>query len=431
MNLKDLKYFINNSKEIAKDIDDDKYFFTYENTPLIFDWKSEGFKIEYILTKDIFDWLCYLVLSDGNISNKEVKFINYCLDLKFTKNQLRKLAIYNLNKDFENHIPISFVLLYEAEILNKDLMMSQEHTYSEEFFGLFLKIGELFISCDGKTTDYEETLYREYICLLSENLKDFKSRRGIDATYKHLVGKNVSPEDITLNKNSKKEIANKMNLILKLISQGYSLYDLNNIAYLSIEVIAKWFCLGRLGDKCFEEFYLKCIKLNPSLENEIDNIIEDIDIVNIDEDIYIYNKNKLPPKSKNETDIQKDHFYKLQIDKLKSHFEDTEEKTRKLIEKRFPAPQMTNTKFIHHVDKCSKIFNDKIDNVKRMIESKTNYTNKLENEIKTNINSLTGINDELDSLNEELLINMSKSGQKDIENLFEDMEELINSVKYY
>ena len=436
MDLNDLKEYIIGARKVAEYIDEDNVSFSHDKSPMIFDCKSEGFKIKYLLINDIFSWLCYLGLGDGCIADEEVDFINDSLDLNFTKDQIRKNAISKLNKDFKRFMPISFILFCEAEIVHKDLMISHSAPiYSDNLFALFGVLGESFISCDGEITRDEKYIYYEYLELLWQNLIRFKKRRGIDDTYDNLVGENLLKQDIVVKSNSNSKITNKMNLILKLISQGYCLHDLNSILYISDNIIAKWFCLGRLGDKNFEEFYFKCIKLNPSIEMEIDEVMESINIFNIDDDIYHENNEQIAKhntkKDKKDFHSQKNQFYKLKINKLNSQFQSNEKNTKDLIEKCFPAPQMTNSKFNHEVDQCSILFHQKFENTMMMIDSITRYSDKLENEIILNIESLNGINNKLNSLHDELLINISKSGDKDIENLLGDMVRLIDSVKYY
>ncbi|WP_406533615.1 hypothetical protein [Methanobrevibacter sp.] len=425
-----LKDYIVGARKVTEYIDDDNISFSFEKSPLIFDWKSEGFGIEYLLINDIFSWLCYLGLGDGNIADEEVKFINNCLDLDYTKDEIRKFAIFKLNKDFKNHIPISFMFFCEAEIVNKDLMISHAAPiYSENLFALFARLGESFIGCDGEITSDEKTIYNEYLHLLWQNLNDFKKRRGIDDSYDNLVGEDVLEKDINIETQLDKRIADKMNLVLKLISQGYSLYDLNNVAFISTDVIAKWFYKGRLVDEKFEEFHLKCMKINPDFESDVDEVIEHIDIFSIDDEI---NSNQKAENSKpKRTSKQKKQDYKLHINGLQSQFLLKEKNTHELIEKCFPAPQMTNSKFNNRVDDCSKIFYKKLDNTVLMIDSANVYSDELENEIKSNMDVLNEISSKLDSLHEELLITISKSGDEDVENILEEMARLIDSVKEY
>lgn len=430
MDVTDLKDYIIGAKEVARRIDEDDISFSYEMAPMTSDWKAEGFQIGYILINDIFEWLCYLGLGDGVIVEEEVDFINYCLDLSFSKEDIWNLAISKLNKDFKNHLPISFILFCEAEIVYKDLIINHSvPVYSENLFRLFGVLGKSFIDCDGETTFNEKNIYEEHINLLWNKLNDFRQRRGITPTYDELVGENICEQDITVANDLNMKKVNKMNLVLKLLSQGYSLHDLNNIAYVSKNVIAKWFHKGRLGEKNFEEFYSKCIKLNPILENEFDEVIENINLDDIDDEINVESTTdsiKQKPNSE-----PKNHIYKHHITQLKSQFQFKEKNTRKLIEKCFPSPQMTNAKFNNDVDNCSRVFSNKYENVMLILESASINSPELDNEIKYNFNILKEINDKLDSLHEELLISISKSGDMDVEILLEDMGRLIDSVKDY
>lgn len=431
MDIIDLRDYIVGAKEVARHIDEDNFNFCYEMTPLIFDWKSEGFKIEYIILNDIFNWLCYLGLGDDVIVDEEVDFINYCLDLNFTKEELQKLATSKLNNDYINQMPVSFVLFLEAEIVYKDLIINHSvPIYSENLFRLFGILGESFIACDGETTIVEKNIYEEYINLLWHKLNDFKKRRGFTPNYDNLVGENISKQEITIfNNDLNKHNIEKMNLILKLLSQGYSLYDLNNISYVSVDIIAKWFNKGKFGDKNFKEFYSKCIKLNPILEIEIEDVIEHINLDNVVDEIH--NTSKKDSINKKYNSEPKNYIYKNYIIELNSQFKFKEKNTRKLIEKCFPAPQMTNDKFNNDVDNCSRIFSKKYENTMIILESASINSTKLEDEIKANVNVLKEINNQLNLLHEELLINISKSGDKDVEILLEDIGRLIDSVKDY
>lgn len=430
MDIYDLKDYIIGAKEVAKRIDEDDISFSYKSTPLIFDWKSEGFKIEYIIINDIFNWLCYLGLGDGVIVDEEVDFINYCLNLNFTKENLKKLAISKKDNDFNNHIPVSFILFCEAEIVYKDQIINHSvPVYSENLFRLFGALGQSFIACDDEVTTDEENIFEEQINLLWQKLNDFKAKRGITSTYDNLVGENISKQDITILTDLNKKTNDKMNLVLKLISQGYSFYDFDNIAFVSTDIVAKWFYKGRLGHKNFKEFYSKCIKLNPLLEIEFDKVIEHINLDDIDAEILVESKkNNIKRKSNLEP---KNYIYKDYIIKLMAHFQFKEKNTRKLIEKCFPAPQITNIKFNDDVDNCSRIFLEKYENTMLILESADVDSTKLDDEIKSNMAVLKEINDKLNLLHEELLISISKSGNSDVEILLEEMGRLIDSVKEY
>ena len=102
-----------------------------------------------------------------------------------------------------------------------------------------------------------------------------------------------------------------------------------------------------------------------------------------------------------------------------------------MIEKCFPAPQITNTKFNNDVDNCSRIFSEKYENTMLILESANVDSTKLDNEIKSNVTVLKEISGKLNLLHEELLISISKSGDSEVEIVLEDMGRLIDSVKDY
>ena len=116
---------------------------------------------------------------------------------------------------------------------------------------------------------------------------------------------------------------------------------------------------------------------------------------------------------------------------LKDEFDAKEKSTRDLIEKRFAPPQLTYTKFITVVDKSSKLFNEQASNALTMIELATDPSPKLENEIKSKIDILKTIIAKIDDLKNELVLNMGESDHEDVESLFGEMNDLIDSVKDY
>ena len=147
-----------------------------------------------------------------------------------------------------------------------------------------------------------------------------------------------------------------------------------------------------------------------------------------------FNLQTIANEDLNPENIEKNYenkSFKTQITDLKIMFELKKQNTYELIEKCFPSPQMTNTKFKGNVEECSKIFYQKTDNLMLIINSSSEYPAKLENEIKYGISILKEINNKLDSFNTELLINMSDSNDENYENVLEEMDMLIDSVKDY
>lgn len=145
------------------------------------------------------------------------------------------------------------------------------------------------------------------------------------------------------------------------------------------------------------------------------------------EEVSNKNKNKKITFSSKPTYYE----YKSKTNILKNNFLKEKQITRDLIEKCFPAPQMTNSKFNAMVDECSILFNKNFESIMLILDSTTEYSLKLENEIKSDIKILNEIINKLDSLQEELLIIKSDDSEKDADILFEEMDDLIESVQNY
>ena len=123
--------------------------------------------------------------------------------------------------------------------------------------------------------------------------------------------------------------------------------------------------------------------------------------------------------------------YKKQIDDLESEFSAKEDNVRNLIEKRFEPPQLTYTKFTSVVDKSSELFKNQAEASRTIINLSSECSPKIENELKSKIEVLETIIAKLDALAEELVLVEDKSQDNDVHDLFDDMEDLIKSVKDY
>lgn len=123
--------------------------------------------------------------------------------------------------------------------------------------------------------------------------------------------------------------------------------------------------------------------------------------------------------------------YKIKIEELKKQYTLKEKQTRDLIEKRFTPPQLTYTRFISVVDKSTDLFTKQSGSALTMIDIATEYSAKIDSEIQSKITILTDIIDKLDDLTNELVITMDDSDDEEINNLFDDMSDLIKSVKDY
>lgn len=132
--------------------------------------------------------------------------------------------------------------------------------------------------------------------------------------------------------------------------------------------------------------------------------------------------------------LQSFNIYQTQIDDLKSLYEVKENIAKDLIEKRFTPPQITYDKFISVVNSCTDLFNNQVEVISDLINFSNEHTRQIDYEIESRINILKSIIEKIDSLTNELVLNIGKSKSEDdkaVENILEDMENLISSIKDY
>lgn len=103
-------------------------------------------------------------------------------------------------------------------------------------------------------------------------------------------------------------------------------------------------------------------------------------------------------------------------------FESKEKNARKMIERKFPAPQMTNTKFNAIIDECKKEVESQI-----AILNALTPTIKTKHEIASRKKLIKQLISKIDDLTNELIL----FEENNIEDIIDSMDELINSVKNY
>lgn len=110
-----------------------------------------------------------------------------------------------------------------------------------------------------------------------------------------------------------------------------------------------------------------------------------------------------------------------------------EKVVRELIEKRFQPPQITYDRFISGVDSYDKLFNAQADAASNIIKLAAEDTPRVREEIQNKIDAMKRIIDQIEDLTNELVINISSTGEstEEVKNLLDDMENLIDSVKDY
>ena len=134
-----------------------------------------------------------------------------------------------------------------------------------------------------------------------------------------------------------------------------------------------------------------------------------------------------------DTGLQSLKIYKKEIDNLKILFDVKEQVVRDLIKKRFEPPQITYDKFISIIDKANKLFYQEVDSALNIIRLAADDTPRVQGEIQEKINNMKRIISQIEELTNELVINISNDDEakEEVNNLLENMENLIGSVKEY
>lgn len=155
-----------------------------DSAPL-WNYAKENYNVtlDSILFNDILLWLAYLGLNDGEISDDELKFINYILDIKFSKDDLLNHLTTNLLDDYEDTLPISFILFYEFDKYVKENKNRNAGEIVESLFNIYGGIGQQFINLENdddssrisdNVVDDLKNAFENYMVNLRANLDDLK-----------------------------------------------------------------------------------------------------------------------------------------------------------------------------------------------------------------------------------------------------------------
>ena len=144
------------------------------------------------------------------------------------------------------------------------------------------------------------------------------------------------------------------------------------------------------------------------------------------------NKKVEEPRSE-ESGLKSLKGYEKEIDNLKIIFDVKEQVVRDLIKKRFEPPQITYDRFINMIDNSNKLFYQQVDSASSIIRLAVDDTPRVKGEIQEKIGNMKRIIDQIEALTNELVINISSDDEskEEVNNLLEDMEKLIGSVKEY
>ena len=150
-----------------------------DSAPL-WNYAKENYNVtlDSILFNDILLWLGYLGLNDGEITEEELDFINYILDINFSKEDLLDHLDTNSIDDYEDALPTSFVVFYEFDRYMKENKSQNSGEISESLFNIYGGVGQLFLKLECNSgTDLQNNLkmaFDKYMVHLRQNLDDLK-----------------------------------------------------------------------------------------------------------------------------------------------------------------------------------------------------------------------------------------------------------------
>ena len=139
-----------------------------DDFPLIYGWKSKNLTVESALVDDLLNWLGYLGLGDGAITDEELEFINTFLDANYTKED-----ILNLKDSQIPDLPNSFKFLREQDKFKKRIELD-DTDYCEMLFKVYNLTGKFFATVNGNIDDSALERYNEYIKKLRNSLDSYE-----------------------------------------------------------------------------------------------------------------------------------------------------------------------------------------------------------------------------------------------------------------
>ncbi|GAA5818383.1 MAG: conserved hypothetical protein [Methanobrevibacter sp. CfCl-M3] len=127
--------------------------------------------------------------------------------------------------------------------------------------------------------------------------------------------------------------------------------------------------------------------------------------------------------------------YEKDINDLKAKYQSKEETAKKVISEYFPPPQLTYDRFIGEVDIWGEKFHKQVELALNIINLASEYTSKVDEELKNRINILETIVKKMDELVVELAINLGNSSRDatvgEVNELITGMQNVIDSIKKY
>ena len=131
--------------------------------------------------------------------------------------------------------------------------------------------------------------------------------------------------------------------------------------------------------------------------------------------------------------VQSPSKYDGQIREIEQEYNLKQAKASELVEKLFDSDHLTYDKFTSAIKKSNQLFANQLKITQKMVELDRDNNELVGMEIENKIKVLQTFIDKMEDLINELIINLSsnKRDNDDINNLFSEMDDLINSVKNY
>lgn len=123
--------------------------------------------------------------------------------------------------------------------------------------------------------------------------------------------------------------------------------------------------------------------------------------------------------------------YGPQVKRIEKEYDLKQTRAKELVEKLFDPAHISYSKFTNAILKSNQLFANQLKITQKMMEMDDNSV--VDGEIENKIIILNNFVDKMDDLINELVIQLSsnKKDNEDINNLFKDMDDLIDSVKDY
>jgi len=121
------------------------------------------------------------------------------------------------------------------------------------------------------------------------------------------------------------------------------------------------------------------------------------------------------------------------VEDIEKEYNSKQARAKELVEKLFDPSHMSYQKFTAAIKKSNGLFDNQVVVAKKMIELDDGHNEIIVGEIQNKIKTLNTFVDKMEELINELVIQLSsnKDDDEDINNLFNDMDDLIDSVKNY